>query len=46
MPNVTVKLLDGTNKVVDTKTTDASGFYNFAAVLPAITPCSLKPWQV
>ena len=34
VPNVTVKLLDGTNKVVDTKTTDASGFYNFAAVLP------------
>jgi hypothetical protein len=29
-----VNLLDGTNAVVATQTTDASGFYNFAAVLP------------
>ncbi len=32
--NVTVNLLDGSGTVVATQTTDATGFYNFAAVLP------------
>ncbi|WP_038141918.1 IPTL-CTERM sorting domain-containing protein [Thiothrix lacustris] len=32
--NVTVNLLDGSGAVIATQTTDASGFYNFAAVLP------------
>ncbi|UJS26611.1 IPTL-CTERM sorting domain-containing protein [Thiothrix winogradskyi] len=32
--NVTVNLLDGSGAIVATQTTDATGFYNFAAVLP------------
>jgi protocatechuate 3,4-dioxygenase beta subunit len=31
---ITVKLLDSTGKEVATQTTDATGFYNFAGVLP------------
>ncbi|QTR50165.1 hypothetical protein [Candidatus Thiothrix anitrata] len=32
-----VNLLDGKGATVATQTTDATGFYNFAAVQPAIT---------
>ncbi|MGB3916959.1 MAG: SdrD B-like domain-containing protein, partial [Thiothrix litoralis] len=41
--NVTVNLLDGSGTVVATQLTDATGFYNFAAVLPGTYTVQFVP---